>query len=238
MQLKLLWELQKLDLTMAAIQKSIDEAPEKSGVQEDEEQLKILAQELALEKENLARDRKTWRDSEMKIQKITDDRASLSANMYSDKTSAKELEQMQKRMEHLLDEKTRLEDELLALMEAVEEKEAFCRAKEEEITTKSIALKEKEAGLEADLAHYQSELAKTEAKRKEKLPALDNQLLQRYEQLALKHNGQALALVENDICGGCRVFVSSGLRGRLYNSKALVYCENCGRLLLRPETLE
>lgn len=237
MQLKLLWELQKLDLTIAAMLETIEEAPAKSGVEEDEEAWRELEEDLAAKKSTYKDDQKTWRELEMKIQKIVDDRQALNDNMYTDKTTAKELEQMQKRMEMLFEEKGKLEDTLLSLMESVEEQEEALEEAEEEVKKAHLVFKEKTSALESELSGHHKELKKYQAEREKLLPALEPQMLERYEMLALKHGGQALALVENDICGGCRVFISSALKGHLYNQKALVYCENCGRLLVRPETL-
>ena len=235
MQLKLLWELQKLDLTIASMRRTIEEAPEKSGVDQEADCLESIKEKLAAMQISYKDDRKKIRDLEMKIQKIVDDRKELNDGMYSGKTSAKELEQMQKKMELLSDEKKKLEDQLIALMESVEEQEASINTAESEVKKAERVLQDIQQKLETELMQHNRELASLEAKRKEQAAVIDPQFLQRYKMLSAKHGGQALALVESDICGGCRVFISSALHGRLYKQDSLVYCENCGRLLIKLE---
>jgi predicted nucleic acid-binding Zn-ribbon protein len=235
MQLKLLWELQKMDLTIASMRRTIEEAPGNSGIDQNSENLTLLKDKLSALQITFKEDRKKQRDLEMKIQKIVDDRKELYDGMYSGKTSAKELEQMQKKMEMLSEEKKKLEDQLITLMESVEELEDSISTINNEVKEADLELHKKQKKLEAELAQYNEELAALESIREKKAVDIEPQFLQRYEVLAAKHGGQALALVENNICGGCRVFISSGLYGRLYKQDALVYCENCGRLLFKLE---
>jgi len=234
MQLKLLWELQKIDLTIAALQKTIEEAPLKSGVEEALQNLEALKNDQTQLTESLRADHKALRELEMKIQKIVDDRKDLNDGLYSGKTtSSKELEQMQRKMDILAEEKKKFEDRLLVLMESVENKEGTLKELNEQIDQMGRLLKEKEEKLEQELSLYRSELSNMDQKRAGKTEGIEQKYLDRYAMLSEKYKGQALALVENDICGGCRVFISGALRGHLYNPGALVYCENCGRLLIK-----
>ncbi|MFU8794640.1 MAG: zinc ribbon domain-containing protein [Dethiobacteria bacterium] len=236
MQLKLLWELQKIDLTIAALQKTIEEAPLKSGVEEASQNLESLKNDQSQQTESLKVDRKVLKELEMKIQKIVDDRKDLNDGLYSGKTtSAKELEQMQRKMDILAEEKKKYEDRLLVLMESVEEQEGALNALNDQINEIERLLKDKEEKLEQELSLYRSELSKMDNIRVGKTEGIEQKYLDRYTMLSEKYKGQALALVENDICGGCRVFISSAQRGHLYNPGALVYCENCGRLLIKSD---
>jgi len=234
MQLKLLWELQEVDLTIAALNKNIEEAPQKSGVEEAKS--KVL--QLNEEKENLGQryrdQRKNLKDLELRIQKLTDDRQILKDGMYSGKnTTAKELEQMMRKLELMAGEKSRLEDELLNVMESVEELESSIAENKSALQVAEEDLQIKGSRLKTLLGEQREQLAAAEQLRAVKEKEIDQKLVARYTLLAEKHQGRALALVENDICGGCRVFISSALRGHLYNPSALVYCENCGRLLVK-----
>ncbi len=234
MQLKLLWELQQIDITIAALKLSIEEAPQKSGVEEARAEVELLEQELAASKELHKVERKTLRELEMHIQKLVDQRNQINDGLYSGKTtSAKELEQMQRKMDLLADEKKKYEDQLLNVMEKVEELDDSIKDLEMNLSDKEKVLAYNETKLAAALNTLQSELSAVEEKRREKAEAIEEKNLTRYTMLAEKHHGRPLALVDNDICGGCRVFISSAQRGRLYNPGALVYCENCGRLLIK-----
>ncbi len=234
MQLKLLWDLQELDLEIRATEQQIEEAPALSGVDESLTRLEELKQSLT-EKELLFKeDQKKLKNLEMRTQKIVDDRENLKENMYDGTVSSvKELEQMQRKMELLAEEKNRLEEEILILMESLEEQESSLEQLKKEVEGASGDLREKEAMLEKKLARLEEELKDLQEKRSLLAEKVEPKFLDRYNLLAEKHKGQPLARVEDEICGGCRVFISSALRGHLYNPEAMVYCENCGRLLVK-----
>ncbi len=234
MQLKLLWDLQELDLEIRATEQQIEEAPALSGVDESLTRLEELKQSLT-EKELLFKeDQKKLKNLEMRTQKIVDDRENLKENMYDGTVSSvKELEQMHRKMELLAEEKNRLEEEILILMESLEEQESSLEQLKKEVEGASGDLREKEAMLEKKLARLEEELKDLQEKRSLLAEKVEPKFLDRYNLLAEKHKGQPLARVEDEICGGCRVFISSALRGHLYNPEAMVYCENCGRLLVK-----
>jgi len=236
MQLRLLWDLQEIDLSIQNIRKDIEEASIKLGLQEKAEELAAQQDEKAEKEANLKVDQKALRDLEMKILKIVDDRKELYENMYSGKGgNVKELEQKQRRLDQFDAEKKDLEDTILILMESVEEQEQALEASKSALDKSAEALKKCEKRLEEDLGELNSRLSGLEQKRLEKTGEIDHKLLEKYRILAEKHQGRPLARVDNDICGGCRVFISGAIRGHLYNPDAMVYCENCGRLLVTIE---
>ncbi len=236
MQLELLWELQELDLSAAALKRKIEEAPVKSGISEKEEELTGLQDDYSAMEKSLKKNRKTLRQLEMDEQRIIDDRSELKDKMYGGKVgNVKELEQMQQRMDYFAAEKKKVEDRILELMELIEEEEFKIKELAEKIKKDEDELAEMKEKLIADLDELNKILSEKMVEREKLVDKIDNVYLRKYTVLAEKHQGRALARVENDICGGCRVFISDGQRGKLYNQDAMVYCENCGRLLIRFE---
>lgn len=234
MQLVLLWDLQELDLSISEFKLKIEEAPRLSGVEETNGKLDELKNELSEQEHRLKEDQKTLRQLEMKVQKIVDDRQELSGSLYSGKiTNVKELEQMQRKLDLLAAEKQKLEDNIILLMESVEEQEMALKETETGVNKSEQEFQKKEGQLEVNLNLFRKELSRLETDRNRLAEDIEQKYLKRYEILAQKHQGRALAKVDDDICSGCRVFVSSGLRGQLYNPGAMVYCENCGRLLVK-----
>lgn len=234
MQLKLLWELQQLDLAILSVLRKIDEAPWYSGVGELKGRLSELNSDLTEIEKALDNNRKQLRQLEMKVQKIVDDRKALSDELYGGKISnVKELEQMQRKMELLTAEQQKNEDKILVLMETVEELETNLAMLEQDIKEKNKELQEKEKQLSSDLEEFEQELSRLKSESERLVRQVDNKYLNKYKILAEKNQGRALARVVDGICSGCRVFISSGLGGHLYNPDAMVYCENCGRLLVK-----
>jgi allophanate hydrolase subunit 1 len=80
-QLKLLWDLQELDLSISNLQQKLEEAPLISGVQETTDKLNELAIEITERELRLKEDRKTLKQLEKKTQKIVEDRKEISENL-------------------------------------------------------------------------------------------------------------------------------------------------------------
>jgi uncharacterized protein len=233
-QLKLLWELQELDLSIRKLDQKIENAPLQSGVDETEQEVEEEKNTLGELENQLKADRKTMRQLEMDTQKIDDDRKELTDNLYSGKvTNVKELEQMHRKLDLLAAEKKKLEDKIIVLMESIEEQEKAIADLDSKLQGSVRELEKKKNTLVTDLERFKAERVELEAKRNLQADKIEPKYMSKYNILAGKNQGKALAMVTNDLCGGCKVFISSGLSGRLYNQDAMVYCENCGRLLVR-----
>lgn len=236
MQLQLLWELQGLDLSIKDLQARIEAAPGLSGVNEAKEQLDNLEKEYAEKEYRLKEDRKKLKQMELEEQAIVDQSKELKDNMYDGKvTSVKELEQMQRRLDHLADNKKVLEENIINAMEVIETVEEELTEMAEQIKQAQDELHDKEKVLEKNQLQYNQELEQLQAQREELVKQIEKKYLDKYLTLAQKHHGKPLARVNDDICGGCRVFIPSAQKGHLYNPSTMVYCENCGRLLVKLE---
>lgn len=233
MQLKLLWELQEFDLAISNIRQQLEERPWLCGIGELREKLDELKNSYNQLDETLKEDRKILRALEMKTQKIVDDRKKLYDKMYDGKTTAKELEQMLQKMELLATEKLKTEDAALLLMESVEEQDVALSTVVGEMATCEKELGEKEAALTIELDNLNVELGRVQAERDSLAAQIEPKYLNKYNVLFDKFHGRPMAKVTGELCGGCRVFISSGLKGHLYNPGAMVYCENCGRLMVK-----
>ncbi len=235
MQLKKLWDLQELDLSIASVKKDVEEAPLLSGFELKEEEIKQLREIIDEEREKLNATKKEMKQIELDIQKRIDDRNVVSNDLYGGKTtSVKELEQMQRRMDSLAEEKKMLEDRAIELMESIEELEVSLAEKIKQIEHEDSELDRIKKNLAEDLSKFKSHLEDMEAERIKLVESVDRKYLGKYEMLREKNQGRALALVENNMCTGCRVFISAALQGNLYNPDTMVYCENCGRMLYNP----
>lgn len=234
MQLKLLWELQEVDLAIKNLEKRIEEAPAESGVNEATELVKQIRDDYEVKESQNKDDRKKLKNLEMKTQKLVDDRKELNENMYNGTvTNVKELEQMHRRLDQLLLEKEKTEDEILVIMESLEEQDDQLSRLKDDLTKAEKELTENEKRLKVDLAEMNKELERLKEDRVGRADRVEKKYMDKYLMLAEKNHGQAVARVNEDLCGGCRVFISSGMRGHLYNPDAMVYCENCGRLLVK-----
>ncbi len=234
MQLQLLWELQEIDLSIKDLQSKIEGAPWLSGVPEAREDLERLESDYSEKENRLKTERKELKQMEFEEQAIFDNSKELKDNMYGGKVSnVKELEQMQRKLDLLASDRRKLEEKMINLMESIETLEEELNELEKQISRARKDLADKEKQLEEEINALNKKIAQLQSQREKLAGIIDQKYLEKYSILAEKHQGKALARVVNDICGGCRVFISSAQRGHLYNPSAMVYCENCGRLLVK-----
>jgi predicted nucleic acid-binding Zn-ribbon protein len=236
MQLKLLWDLQELDLSIAALTEEIENTPLRESVREAGEMAESLKTETEGEENRLKELRRKLKNLELDLLKKSSEREALHKKLYGGEVgNIKELEQMEKKLNFLVKEQQALEEETLALMEAVEELERLLQGMHSRGAAQAQELLEKERQLEEQLAGLSETKERLQAERAALAGRIEPRWLERYNIMAQRHHGRGLARVVNDICEGCRVFISSAQRGFLYNPQALVYCESCGRLLIKSD---
>jgi len=174
--------------------------------------------------------RKSQRAKEKDLEDNRVKRQKYEGQLYQVKTN-KEYSAVLAEIEDVKQEKARIEEEILNLMElgerlAAEVKEAESRLKARESQGKSeeAALREKLRGAEIDLAAVKSE-------RGELARNLPSSVLGDYDKI-LRHRGVAVVEVTKpNFCGGCRVTITPQRLQELRQRSALIHCESCGRYL-------
>ena len=229
-----LWKLQELDQAIDQLTAKIEQTPLRQDVEEAAENLARVREDLDETKQRLQGKEKKLRRGELDLEAISAERGELNQRLYSGEVkNIKELEQMEIKLDSVKQKQATLEEELLSLMEAIEGQENL----KEELTRQEgaalTARDERQQLLDDELAQLGSELAELQEQRDGLAEEIESDRLKLYDDLMLRHQGRGVARVINDICQGCSVFISSAQRGFLYDPQALVYCENCGRLLVR-----
>ena len=143
----------------------------------------------------------------------------------------KELESIQAEWDFAKQELRKGEDELLAIMLALDEAEKL------ETNGRSAV-----ASLEAELAQRRETLSREHGVLAQKLDELTERrqqmslgiapaMLGRYDLLRQTHRGQAVAKVERGMCTGCRLTLPTKEVQRVRTAKEAVTCSSCGRIL-------
>lgn len=176
------------------------------------------------------------RDLELQLAAAGDKAARVAADLYGGRIrNPKELEALQEELEALRRQQRRLEDEILALMEEVEEGgrrlaalESDWRAAEAELEARLAAYRDQVQALEAELAALRR-------RREEVAAEIEPDLLRRYERLRERRGGVAVAAVTEGTCGACHVALPEAVLVRLQTEEdILLTCEECGRILHVP----
>ena len=178
--------------------------------------------------------RKDQRAKEKDLEVVQGKRAKNEARLYEVKTN-KEYSAVLIEIEEIKQEKARMEEEVLVLMEAQErltsdirEAEARFKQRESEGRSQEATLTEQLRGIEADLAGVRTE-------RKELASKLPRNILADYDRILRARAGLALVPVTKpNFCGACRMTITPQRLQELRAQSSLIPCESCGRYLYWP----
>ena len=178
--------------------------------------------------------RKDQRAKEKDLAVVQAKRSKNEARLYEVKTN-KEYSAVLIEIEEIKQEKARMEEEVLVLMEAQErltgdirEADARFKQRESEGRGQEATLKEQLRGIEANLAGVRTE-------RKELAGKLPANILADYDRILRARAGLALVPVTKpNFCGACRMTITPQRLQELRAQSSLIPCESCGRYLYWP----
>lgn len=231
-QLQTLINLQAIDTRIVALEADAARLPKEiaaihTGVEESRKQVEQA-------KTRLDAARKEQRTREKDLEVVQAKRAKNEARLYEVKTN-KEYSAVLIEIEEIKQEKARMEEEILVLMETQErltgeirEAEGRFKQREGQGRTEEVSLREQLRGIETDLTAVRTERRELAAK----LPA---NILADYERILRARAGLALVPVTKpNFCGACRVTITPQRLQELRAQSSLIPCESCGRYLYWP----
>jgi predicted nucleic acid-binding Zn-ribbon protein len=146
-------------------------------------------------------------------------------------TNPKELAGMQQELEYLRRRRSVVEDDALQIMAEVEEQEENLKVADERLARGEEQWEEVRGVLLEEGEQLRARLAVLEAERQEITQMVSAADLATYETLRQQKNGQAVVLLENGICQGCRVALPTSVAQRVRRGSEVVYCGSCQRIL-------
>ena len=231
-QLQTLINLQAIDTRIAGLEADAARLPrEIAAIHAAFETAKKDAEQA---KARLDAAKKDQRAKEKDLEVVQGKRAKNEARLYEVKTN-KEYSAVLIEIEEIKQEKARMEEEVLVLMEAQErltndirEAEARFKQRESEGRSQEATLTEQLRGIEADLAGVRTE-------RKELASKLPRNILADYDRILRARAGLALVPVTKpNFCGACRMTITPQRLQELRAQSSLIPCESCGRYLYWP----
>lgn len=228
----LLWELQEVENTLEKIKERFENRASLLAARENLRQLKAtrgLLQARELEKKQ---QKKELRQRERKNIEIDEHMKEITGKIYGGEiTNSRELAQLEKKLQLLKDEKEQVEEEILrhmGLLDALEEEivQVYAREKEEAGLLQELKKKAEKEGL-----RLKEEYQGYRRAYKELEPGITPDLLRRYQLLRKSLGNCTLAPVQEGICGGCRVSLSSSQLSHLHTPGVIDTCDYCGRLM-------
>jgi predicted nucleic acid-binding Zn-ribbon protein len=178
--------------------------------------------------------RKDQRAKEKDLEVVQAKRSKTEARLYEVKTN-KEYSAVLTEIEEIKQEKARMEEEVLVLMEAQERLTGEIREAETRFKQREGEGRGQEATLKEQLCGIETELAAVRTERKELAAQLPAPILADYDRILRARAGLALVPVAKpNFCGACRMTITPQRLQELRAQSSLIPCESCGRYLYWP----
>jgi predicted nucleic acid-binding Zn-ribbon protein len=232
-----LLRVQELDTAADRLRHRRQTLPELAELKQCEDELAALEATLGDVDAEAAEAGRTQRRVEGELSLLEAKLSELDAKLYSGAvTVPRELEAMQHEGAAMRERRATLEDEVLEAMgnrEALDEQVADLRRRRDDLDARGAALRTAVAEAQAEVDR---ELAGALADRQDAATAIPADVSALYEQLRARLGGVAAAPLVNGRCGGCHLALPATEVDRLRKlpADALVRCEQCERILVRP----
>ena len=232
LQLQTLIDLQALDTKIAALDAELVRLPAQiEAVQAAIAQARAAVQAL---KGNLDTAKKDARSKEKDLEVCQVKRQKAEARLYEVKTN-KEYSAVLVEIEEIKQEKAKMEEEILSLMETQERLAVEIRDAEAALKTREAQGQQEEAQIRARLATVETELTGLRGERASLSRELPKDLLADYEKLLKNRGGLAVAQVlaagADMVCAGCRMTLTPQRLQEVKQQSMFHTCESCGRFL-------
>ncbi len=151
--------------------------------------------------------------------------------LYSGGMSARDTDYLRREVEMLRTNKSKMEDELLRLMEFSEEQEQAAQAAQAELEKVTVEKDRLASVIKAEWKVLDAELARREARKADLLPTIDSGMVTLYEELRVRKNGVGVAALEDSVCGGCHLSLTAAEELEAKRSDP-PRCIHCRRILV------
>jgi len=220
-------QLQEADLELESGRQALERITSELG---ESEVVVEMRTRLAVEQEHLEELKRQQHSAEWEIDDLSNKINALEKKLYSGEvTNPKELTNLQHDIDGLKARRGHLEDKALEIMGQVELSEDSSAAIGGEYETLEAEWQGRQQQLSADMEQLKVKLSALEEKRQLLAAGIDSQTYELYEQLR-KQKATAVAKVEQGICRGCRISLSTIELQRARSGK-LLQCSSCGRIL-------
>jgi predicted nucleic acid-binding Zn-ribbon protein len=225
----LLYQLQAIDLEIDSAQTQLQHLQEQLG---ETAALQAARSALQQAQQALAQEQARLRSLDMDVKTKNEHIKAQEAKLYGGKiTNPRELDGLAKDVQMLKHNRDKLEDDLLAVMLAVDEQQARLNACQTDWVRTEAAWREAQAALQAQIAALSAQLGGLQGQRTAQVSGIDPASLTTYDRLRQLKGGRVVVWLEGSICQGCRLALPSGEAQHARMSPELTLCSNCGRIL-------
>jgi predicted nucleic acid-binding Zn-ribbon protein len=198
-----------------------------AGIEEDMQEVRAAVKELQVKKKELEIDSESALEAVAKFEK---QQFEIKSNV--------EYQALQKEIDNHKIQNSRIEDKILEVMEAMEEKERLIKSGEEALKREREKLAAEEKSIAEESARLDARIAELKGERDKILPGISQTVLRKYQRIFTNKRDSAIVPLVNYVCGGCHMRLPPQIANNVRKTDELVICENCSRILYWPEGLE
>jgi len=232
--IKKIIELQKIDAQIYNFKIELKDKPAvlEQLKSEFEAHQKVLT-ELEEKSKSIQVDRKE-KELELKTQedKIAKSNAQLSQIKTNKEYTAKLTE-----IEHVKADQSVYEEKILLSYEASDKINAEIEKEKQKITEEEKNYLAKKKEIEDDIKLIEDRIKVLESQHAQATPGIDPEYLGRYERILKHKSGLAIVPIEENVCGGCFMNVTSQQLNLIKMNTDIVECEACTRILYLEDDL-
>ena len=224
---KQLYQLQELDLEIESQEQALNQITSQLG----ESQAVVKAQtKFTRANQHLEELKQQQHAAEWEINDLVDKLTAAEKKLYGGTiTNPKELGNLQHEVDGLKARRNQLEDETLETMNQVELATASVADIGTELKRLESEWHHQQQQLSTEMEQLQTILSDLKHKRQQLSTKIDPGTVDSYHELK-KQKGTAVAKIEQGICCGCRISLSTAELQQA-RSDSLVHCSSCGRIL-------
>lgn len=222
-----LYQLQSIELNIELKEKLLAKSLANLG---ENEVLTKARDALSSTQQNFGELKKKQQDAEWEIEDIINKLTSAQESLYSGRiTNPKELSSLQQEVEGFKRKRDRLEEEALAIMEQIETIINELASLEQKLSEVEKKWQQEQQQLTNAIEELKNSISNLEEERKTILVNIDIETVNYYKKLKQK-KGQAVARIEQGICRGCGISLSTAELQRVKGDR-IIMCNSCGRIL-------
>ena len=227
-QLKLLWELQKIDLELKGIKEEKDRYPKE--IKKLDEKQKIEKERIQKEREKVESLEKTRRQKEGHLNTEQEKIKRAEGRMSEVKTN-KEYQALLSEIDTVKEANSRIEEEILQVMDEIDELKRDLSKREKEMGSTLEKIEGERKKLQEKTAQGEKAWSERVERRELLSKQIESKLVKLYSTLKEKRQGVGVVSVKNETCQGCFLNVPPQMFIEVQKNNALVRCPHCNRIL-------
>jgi len=227
-QLKLLWEVQKIDLELKGIKEEKDRYPRE--IKKLDEKQKIEKERIQKEREKVESLEKTRRQKEGHLNTEQEKIKRAEGRMSEVKTN-KEYQALLSEIDAIKEANSRIEEEILQVMDEIDELKKDLSKREKEVGSTLEKIEGERKKLQEKTAQGEKAWSERGERRELLSKQIESKLVKLYSTLKEKRQGVGVVSVKNETCQGCFLNVPPQMFIEVQKNNALVRCPHCNRIL-------